>query len=187
MSDEDLFNPDEYEVPTGGEGGTYEYLDVAGTYLLGIEAVIEHGNTKSAEPKRFSRFAFKVLDGPQATKSMLDRVYRAPSSYKRLASFCQALRIKERFDPKKDSEMERLFVGRAMKAQVTINENGYAEIKWPLHDASAKELAQLTAWEALFAKSTKSSKKKSSGGDVPGADDFDDAPLDDFGDDSIPF
>lgn len=186
MSDDD-FNPNDYDQSEGGEGGKYEYLDKPGTYLLGIETAIEHGNTKSAEPKRFTRFAFKVLDGPQATKSMLDRVYRAPSSYKRLASFCHALRITERFDPKQDSEMERLFIGRAMKAQVTINENGYAEIKWPLHDASAKELAQLAAWEALFAKSTKSSKK-SSGGDVPGADDFDDAPLDDFGDgDEIPF
>lgn len=185
MSDD--FDPNDYE-PGGGSEGKFEYLKKGGTFLLGIEAAIEHGNTKSAVPKRFTRFAFEVLVGPEASKSMLDRVYRAPSSYKRLASFCHALRIKGRFDPKKDEDMERLFVGRAMKAQVTINENGYAEIKWPLHCVSQKELAQLVAWEKLFAGTKKKgSKAKGSGGDIPGADDFDDAPLDDFGGDDIPF
>ena len=179
------FDPNAPEHKSDGGGGNYAKLVTPGTYLLGIRAALAHDTTKSAESKRYTRFALDVIHGTHEGESFTDRVFRATTSYKRLAAVARACRINERFDPDKDSEMERVFVGRALKASVKINESGYAEIKFPEENATDGELRVMKAWEAAFVPREKKAKTGSSGG-LDGAMDFDDAPLDDFGDD-IPF
>lgn len=184
MSDnEDLFDPNSYDLPSGEGGGgkKYDRLEEAGEYLLGIERAIEHNSTKNG--KLFTKFAFVVIEGPQKGRSFLDRVFRSASAYKRLAAICRAVRVTEKFDPKKDSEMERIFEGRSLKASVKINENGYAELEWPQYAWTSAELATLDAWS----KERKESAKKKAQKALADAGDFDDAPLEDFDDDEIPF
>lgn len=185
MGDSDfVFDPDEHVDANGGGGSKYKGLKVAGTYLLGVRDCVKHDTTNNG--KLFSRLAFVVIDGPHKDESFTDRVFRSPSSYKRLGYVCKAMRIGkgDGMNPSKNHDIERVMVGRALKASVEVNEKGYAELKWPETEWTEDELAIMKGWEAKFRKDRKAALDK--------ATDFDDAPLDqfpadDFGDDDIPF
>ena len=173
MSDEDLFDPNDSQYDT--DGGQYKNLVTPGEYLLGVRACVHHGRTDN--DKLFSRFAFVVIDGPKEGYSFLDRVFRSPSSYKRLSVVCRAMRITERFNPSLDKEIERLMVGRTLKSTVEVEEGKWAKIKWPDLEWSEDELATMKEWESEF----KRERKKIA--DQQALDGF---PEDDF-DDDIPF
>ncbi len=179
------FDPNDKKYDT--EAGKFRDLKKAGTYLLGTRQAIKHDTTQNG--KEYTRFAFVVIGGPQDNASFVDRVFRSPSSYKRLAAVCRAMRITEQFDPGNKSDVERVMVGRALKSSVTINDAGYAELKYPETEVTGDELAAMREWEASF----KRQKKKelddldSFRDDDPGPSDADFPGNDDFGDDSIPF
>lgn len=184
MSGDDyVFDPEEHATGDGGGGGKYKDLKVAGTYLLGVRGCIKHDRT--ANDKLFSRLAFVVIDGPHEGESFTDRVFRSPSSYKRLGYVCKAMRItkSDGMNPAKNHDIERVMVGRAFKSSVEVNENGYAELKYPESEYTEDELALMKAWELKFRRKRKEALDK--------ATDFDDAPLDQFPaddfDDDIPF
>lgn len=174
MSDEDLFDPNDSQYDT--DGGQYKNLVTPGEYLLGVRACVVHGRTEN--DKLFSRFAFVVIDGPRKGESFVDRVFRSPSSYKRLAVVCRAMRITERFNPSLDREIERVMLGRTLKSRVDVADGKWAEIKFPDVDGwSEDELATMKEWESEF----KRERKKIA--DQQALDGF---PEDDFEDD-IPF
>lgn len=185
MSEDDdfVFDPSEY-VGEGGGGSRFKQLKSAGTYLLGVRECVKHGTTDNG--KLFSRLAFVVIDGPHKGESFTDKVYRSPSSYKRLGYVCQAMRIAkgDGLNPSRNNDIERVMVGRALKSSVEVDSNGYANLKYPESEWTEDELATMKAWEVSFRKALKER--------LNAATDFDDAPLDqfpsdDFGDDDIPF
>jgi len=187
MSDDEMFDPTSSEYDSKGRGD-YKDLKTPGEYLLGVRKAVAHDRTAAKEDgggsKLFTRFAFVVIDGPHKGESFTDRIFRSPSSYKRLGFVCRGMHITEKFNPAKNAEMERVMVGRTLKAAVEVSGTGYAELKWPREDCTEDEQALMRAWEVQF----KRSKKQSL--DEQGLDDFPEEagfPADDFGDDSIPF
>jgi len=183
MSDD--FDPTDpsYE-PEGGGSGKFKDLKKPGTYLLGIRDCLKHDTTRNG--KTYTRFAFVVIDGPQAGRSFTDRIFRDRSAYKRLSFICKALRITEKFNPSDDAQMDRMFVGRAFKSKVQISESGYAELTFPEDEWEGDELATLKAWETSFVRQERKSRDERTAD--PG---FDGPPMDDYfgdnGTDEIPF
>ena len=169
----------EYDPKPGSGGGDFKYLKKPGTYLLGLRKCLEHDTNVNG--KAFSKVAIVVIAGPQKGESFTDRIYREPSSYKRLAMICRAMRITERWDPSKGRELERVMTGRAFKAKVKTQKgndgNIYAEIKFPELEFTESERAIMEAWEAAFA------KRRAEQGVPPPIDEDDPGPTgDDFGD-----
>lgn len=182
MSDD--FDPNDTSYDTEGGSGKFKDLKKPGTYLLGIRDCIAHDTTKNG--KSYTRFAFVVIDGPRAGESFTDRVFRDRSAYKRLAHVCRALRITERFNPGDDDAMDRMFVGRALKSKVKINDSGYAELAFPDDEWEGDELATLKAWETSFVRQERKSRDERTvdpGFDAPPMDDY----FGDDGNDNIPF
>ncbi len=108
---------------------------------------VKHDRTNN--DKLFSRLAFVVIDGPRKGESFTDRVFRSPSSFRRLGYVCKAMRITKQdgFNPAKNHDVERLMVGRALKSSVEVNANGYAELKYPESEVTEDELALMKAWK----------------------------------------
>ncbi len=189
MSDFDP-NAKEYD-PKPGSGGDFRYLKKPGTYLLGLRKVLQHDTNQNG--KAFSKVAYVVIDGPQKGESFTDRIYREPTSYKRLAMICRAMRITERWDPSKGREVERVLTGRALKASVKTNRGSddriYAELKFPEIEFTEDELAIMEAWERRFAERLANEIPPPIDEDDPGpSDEFSDGGAHDGGDfDDIPF
>ncbi len=190
-SDEELFDPSDKQYAT--KTSKFKDLKTPGTYLLGCRKMVEVGETPNG--KLYSKCAFVVLDGPRKGESFVDRIFRSPSGYKRLALVCKAMRITEKWNPQKNSEAERVLIGRALKASCVLNDHNYIEIKWPEDEWTENELALMTAWEKDF-KRQRAKELEDHGdprdfvddsgdpGPQPGPDNFGGS---DFGDDDIPF
>jgi hypothetical protein len=194
MSDFDQNDP-KYDKGGGG-GGKFKNLQTPGEYIMGIRGVVETKNSDahglSENGKRWTRFGIVVIDGPHRGESFLNKIYRSPSSYTRLACWCKAIRYTDRFDPAKTRDMESVFIGRAFKGKVEV-ENGYASVKWPeIESWTEDEMATMKAWEqdqGERARSNASSGSYSDGGysdDHSGGGGSDLTPPD-FGDEEIPF
>lgn len=187
--DDDDFNPNDKQYDAEG-GGKFIDLKTPGTYLLGLRSVFEHATNRN--DKRFSRISFVVLDGKHKGESFLDRIYRNKEALKRLAHICRSARVTETFKPSKDADIERVLIGRAIKSSVRVNENGYAELKFPEETWTEHELEVMTDWERTFKKSGGGKRRRRpptdpvNQGDLPPLDDFADDFGSDFGSD-IPF
>jgi hypothetical protein len=182
MPDFDPNNP-EYD---GEGGGNFVQLKTPGIYLLGIRECILHDRTPKNK-KLYSRFAFDVIAGAHRGESFLDSIFRSPSSYKRLAWMCKGIRYTERFDPSSNAVMERVFVGRALKATVEVDTRGYASIKWPSNEWTEAELEAIHAWEDAQKKGRQRQREEFSDGPSDGPSDDLPRAGDEFGDDDIPF
>ena len=80
--------------------------------------------------------------------------------------------------------MEKVFTGRTLKSSVVVNENDYAELKYPESNWEEDELAIMNAWQV---EAKRARKKALDDFSDPMGDDFGGDPGADFGDDDIPF
>lgn len=190
-------NDPQYDPKPGG--GNFTDLKTPGVYILGCRKLLKHDETPNG--KRFARLAFVVLNGSHKGESFVDRIFTSPSAYKRLAMFNRAMRYIDpstkrlkKWDPSNKTEVEAALVGHAFKASVTINDNGFAELKYPEPEPTADEIKVMEAWEKDFkrerAKQLEQERLSSASfgdDDDPGPTGPDDFGGSDFGDDDIPF
>lgn len=179
------FNPDNYR-PERAQSEGYDTRDVpSGTYLVGVtwwDRISPRAVKVRAEviagPLKGASFFPMLATNVEEKKGSADGMY----------FWCKSFGIGGELDFS-DACMQRKFLGRGGKLTIQRRVNG-AYVNHDVKRALARgEITQnerelIAEWEEAFA-----ARRSAAGGDDygGGAGDFDDAPLDSFGDDDIPF
>lgn len=144
-----MFDPSQKRETNGLNGEDIP----AGVFPLAIVS-FEPKETDKHVP--YNRCSFQILGGPAKGRRFSNSIFLNheddPRTAGKLQLFCEAMRLRERFDPADDADFAKAFLGRPFIAEIKTSKRGQytnTDIKrFVLEGVSPNVLDKLEAWRS---------------------------------------